>query len=49
MKFPDKMYIKIKFNNKQLKETHEWYYQDGLKDYLVDAVKGYVNLPTATI
>lgn len=37
--------LKIKFNNKQAKETHEWFYQDGLKDYLIDSVKGYVNLP----
>lgn len=37
--------LKIKFNNKQTKENHEWFYQDGLKDYLVDSVKGYVNLP----
>lgn len=37
--------LRIKFANKQTKETHEWHYQDGLKDYLIDAVKGFVNLP----
>ena len=37
--------LKIKFNNKQTKESQEWFYQDGLKDYLIDSVKGYVNLP----
>lgn len=37
--------LKIKFDNKQTKETQEWHYQDGLKDYLIDSVKGFVNLP----
>ena len=37
--------LKIKFDNKQTKETTEWYFEDGLKDYLVDSVKEYVNLP----
>ena len=37
--------LRIKFNNKQTKENQEWFYQDGLKDYLVDAIKGYVTLP----
>ncbi|QTH64963.1 DNA topoisomerase IV subunit B [Psychrosphaera ytuae] len=37
--------LKIKFNNKQTKESQEWFYQDGLKDYLIDSVKGFVNLP----
>lgn len=37
--------LKIKFENKQTKETTQWYYEDGLKDYLVDSVKEYINLP----
>lgn len=37
--------LRIKFDNKQTKESIEWYYEDGLKDYLVDSVKEYVNLP----
>jgi topoisomerase-4 subunit B len=37
--------LKIKFENKQTKEKQEWHYVDGLKDYLIDSVKGYVNLP----
>jgi len=37
--------LRIKFDNKQTKEKTEWYYEDGLKDYLVDAVKAYENLP----
>ena len=37
--------LKIKFENKQTKEKHEWHYVDGLKDYLVDSVKAYTNLP----
>ncbi len=37
--------LRIKFDNKQTKESHQWHYVDGLKDYLVDSVKGYLNLP----
>ena len=37
--------LRIKFDNKQTKESQEWHYVDGLKDYLVDSVKGYLNLP----
>jgi len=37
--------LRIKFDNKQTKESVEWLYEDGLKDYLVDSVKDYVNLP----
>jgi len=37
--------LRIKFDNKQTKESQEWHYVDGLKDYLIDSVKGYVNLP----
>lgn len=37
--------LRIKFDNKQTKESQEWHYVDGLKDYLVDSVKAYANLP----
>lgn len=37
--------LRIKFEDKQSKETYEWYYEDGLKDYLIDSVKEYINLP----
>ena len=37
--------LRIKFVNKQTKETQEWYYETGLKDYLNEAVKGYEVLP----
>lgn len=37
--------LKIKFDNKQTKEVTEWHYEDGLKDYLIDSVKEYINLP----
>ena len=37
--------LRIKFDNKQTKESQEWHYIDGLKDYLIDSVKGFVNLP----
>lgn len=37
--------LRIKFDNKQTKESQEWHYVDGLKDYLVDSVKAFANLP----
>ena len=37
--------LRIKFTNKQTKESQEWYYETGLKDYLVEAVKGFEVLP----
>lgn len=37
--------LRIKFDNKQTKESHEWHYVDGLKDYLIDSIKDHVNLP----
>lgn len=37
--------LRIKFDNKQTKESQEWHYVDGLKDYLIDSVKEFVNLP----
>ncbi|MEO2268278.1 DNA topoisomerase IV subunit B [Pseudoalteromonas pernae] len=37
--------LRIRFVNKQTKETQEWYYEAGLKDYIKDATKGYETLP----
>lgn len=37
--------LRIKFVNKQTKETKEWFYETGLKDYLIEAVKGFETLP----
>ncbi len=37
--------LKIKFTDKVNKTTQEWCYQDGLQDYLVEAVKEYETLP----
>lgn len=37
--------LRIKFENKQINENHEWHFVDGLKDYLVDSVKEYVTIP----
>ena len=37
--------LRIRFDNKINKETTEWYFEDGLRDYLYDAVKGYETLP----
>ncbi|TXH71355.1 MAG: DNA topoisomerase IV subunit B [Thiothrix sp.] len=35
----------IRFTDEETKETIEWHYQDGLKDYLMEAVKGFELLP----
>ncbi|PAJ73259.1 DNA topoisomerase IV subunit B [Pseudoalteromonas sp. NBT06-2] len=37
--------LKIRFINKQTKETLEWEYAAGLEDYLKEAIKGYDCLP----
>ncbi|GAB5379857.1 MAG: DNA topoisomerase IV subunit B [Aliiglaciecola sp.] len=37
--------LRIKFDNKIAKETHEWYYEDGLRDYLYQSVKDFITLP----
>ncbi|AWB68177.1 DNA topoisomerase IV subunit B [Saccharobesus litoralis] len=39
--------LTIEFHNKIANETHKWFYEDGLNDYLVEAVKGYESLPVA--
>jgi topoisomerase-4 subunit B len=37
--------LKIRFDDKISKETTEWYYEDGLRDYLYQSVKDYITLP----
>jgi len=39
--------LKIIFNNEESAETEEWYYEDGLTDYLSDATRGWEVLPLA--
>ncbi|GLR72618.1 DNA topoisomerase IV subunit B [Agaribacter marinus] len=40
--------LKIRFDNKQTKESQEWYYEDGLKDYLYQSVKDFITIPDDT-
>lgn len=35
----------LRFTDEESKETSEWHYQDGLRDYLIEAVKGFELLP----
>lgn len=37
--------VKIKFIDKVANETFEWFYEDGLRDYLADSVKEFITLP----
>lgn len=37
--------LTIKFHDKNTNEKQQWCYENGLEDYLKEAVKGYVNLP----
>ena len=37
--------LKVKFYVEKTKETFEWYYEDGLADYLTDALSGFELLP----
>jgi topoisomerase-4 subunit B len=37
--------LRIKFDDKVGKETHEWYFEDGLRDYLYQSLQGYISLP----
>ena len=37
--------LNIKFKDKVNNDEHEWCYQDGLTDYLIEAVKGWTCLP----
>jgi topoisomerase-4 subunit B len=40
--------LKIRFDDKISKETTEWYYEDGLRDYLYQSVKDFITLPDDT-
>ncbi|MEW9798420.1 DNA topoisomerase IV subunit B [Alteromonas sp. CYL-A6] len=40
--------LQIRFDNKISGETTEWYYEDGLRDYLYQAVKDFETLPQDT-
>ncbi|WP_018692404.1 DNA topoisomerase IV subunit B [Algicola sagamiensis] len=37
--------LTLKFEDKLSKESHQWCYQDGLKDYLIESTQGYETLP----
>lgn len=37
--------LRIRFDNKIAKESTEWYFEDGLKDYLYQSVKEFETLP----
>jgi topoisomerase-4 subunit B len=37
--------LRIRFDDKVSNETTEWYFEDGLRDYLYQSVKEYVTLP----
>ena len=37
--------LKVRFTDENSGEAHEWCYQDGLQDYLLDALRGAVLLP----
>ncbi|MFC4700479.1 DNA topoisomerase IV subunit B [Glaciecola siphonariae] len=40
--------LRIRFDDKVGKETYEWYFEDGLRDYLYQSVKDYITLPDDT-
>lgn len=37
--------LHVTFVEEAKNETTEWYYEDGLKDYLIDSIKDYISLP----
>lgn len=37
--------LRIKFDNKISKESEEWYFEDGLRDYLYQSVSDFITLP----
>jgi len=39
--------LKVTFLEEKTGETSEWYYEDGLEDYLLESLKGYELLPRA--
>jgi topoisomerase-4 subunit B len=40
--------LRIRFDNKNTKESTEWYFEDGIRDYLHQSVKEFVTLPDDT-
>ncbi|MDO6839980.1 DNA topoisomerase IV subunit B [Paraglaciecola chathamensis] len=40
--------LRIRFDDKVSKETHEWYFEDGLKDYLYQSTGESITLPADT-
>lgn len=38
--------LRVTFLDEKKKEKEEWYYEDGLTDYLVSATEGYTTVPT---
>ena len=40
--------LRIRFDNKIAKDSTEWHYEDGLKDYLHQSVKEFITLPDDT-
>ena len=40
--------LKIRFDDKISRETTEWYYEDGLRDYLYQSIKDSITLPDDT-
>ena len=38
--------LHISFTEEAKNETEEWYYEDGIRDYLMESVQGFENLPT---
>ena len=41
--------LKITFDDQQNKKKHEWYFEDGLKDYLLESVEGVEHIPQDSI
>ena len=39
--------LRVKFYEEKTKEAQEWYYEDGLSDYLLDALTGFELLPVS--
>jgi topoisomerase-4 subunit B len=39
--------LRVKFYEEKTQESEEWYYEDGLSDYLLDALDGFELLPAA--
>jgi topoisomerase-4 subunit B len=37
--------LKIKFDDEINKKKHEWFYEDGLKDYLLESIQGLERIP----